>query len=224
VIGSSLCIPTPARLTVQEIAMSHLEIGLLATVASLVVTSLGAQAADLRGERYALADPLGFRQTTPLELAVQPRATVVRIAKKKPRPRQAVILTGLQNFRMPAQRALDRLGRPAGSCQPAGVVCPAASRDDPAKSQPRQYAKVPSSLEAEPSISDMAANGEPALIRPFTDVPGFVPGRESIYRFTVNVPMGRDEYVHLQANIRRNAYNTADSSDSTLRADWSLRF
>lgn len=191
-------------------------------IAVLAIAGLDAYAADPRGmEQVAFAAPSSF---APLVATSKPVAVV---ARKKPKPeKKAKILTGLQSFRMPAQRALDRLSRPASPCQPVGIVCPAVFHDGPVKSQAWQHATGRSSSESEPeqSSADMSISGEPALVRPFTDVPGFVPGRESVYRFTLNVPMGRDEYVQLQANLRRNAYNTVDSSDSTLRADWSLRF
>lgn len=191
-------------------------------IAALAIAAWDASAADPRGiEQVAFAAPLSF---APLATTGKP---VPVVARKKPKPeKKAKILTGLQSFRMPAQRALDRLSRPTSPCQPVGIVCPAVFHDGSAKSQAWQHATGLSSseFESEQSIADMSANGEPALVRPFTDVPGFVPGRESIYRFTLNVPVGRDEYVQLQANVRRNAYNTADSSDSTLRADWSMRF
>jgi hypothetical protein len=62
------------------------------------------------------------------------------------------------------------------------------------------------------------------LARPHADVPGLVPGRESSYKLSLNLPLGRYENVMLQANVRKNVYNMQNSSDSTLRADWSLRF
>lgn len=190
-------------------------------VAGLVAASLGARAADLRGERYALIDPAAFQYATPAKQQTAAKAGLAGITKKKTaKPVKPKILTGLQSYRTPAQRALDRISRSGSPCQPAGIVCPDVFRDSVAKSQPWQYAKAPPLSETE----TQPIGGEPALVRPFTDVPGFVPGRESIYRFTLNVPMGRDEHVQLQANLRRNAYNTDDSSDSTLRADWSLRF
>ena len=204
--------------------MSHPETRLLTATAIAVLAIAGwdARAADPRSvEQVAFGAPSSF---APLVTTGKP---VTVVARKKPKPeKKAKILTGLQSFRMPAQRALDRLNRPASPCQPVGIVCPAVFHDGPAKSQPWQYATVPSSAESESeqSIADMSASGEPALVRPFTDVPGFVPGRETIYRFSLDVPMGRDEHVQLQAKLRRNAYNTVDSSDSTLRADWSLRF
>jgi hypothetical protein len=226
VTGSSLCIPMPECLTAQEIAMSHLESRLLAAVAvGLVAAGFGAQAADLRSERYALIDPGVYSYATPKLPTPVAKVGTAGITKKKAKPEKAKILTGLQNYRTPAQRALDRIRVSASPCQPIGAVCLTGFHEGTAKSQSWQYAKgqLPDT-EAGLPASGMPINGEPALVRPFTDVPGFVPGRESIYRLTLNVPVGRYENVQLQANVRRNAYNTADSSDSTLRADWSLRF
>jgi len=199
---------------------------IIAAMAGMVSTGFAAHAADLQGERYALADPVAYRQATPQDVAAPAKTTVVRAARKKAKPDKTIILTGLQNYRMPAQRALDRIGRPTNTCPPASFSCPNAYPEAAEKSQSWQHATLPqaSESEADPAAQDMPANGQPSLVRPFTDVPGFVPGRESSYRFTFHVPMGRYENIQLQANIRRNAYNTIDSSDSTLRADWSLRF
>ena len=203
--------------------MSHPETRLpaAAAMAVLAMAGLGAQAADLRGERYAMVDPEAMQHAAAAVPAAAPKAPV---ARKTAKPGKAKILTGMQGYRTPAQRALERINRPAGACQPGNGTCPAVFPDGLAKSQSWRHAKAPQSFASERQQAGTPAQGEPALASPFAEIPGLVPGRESNYKFTFNVPVGRNENVQLQANLRRHAYNLDDSSDSTLRADWSIRF
>lgn len=205
--------------------MSRPETRLLATAATAVLAMAGpdAQAADLRGERYALVDPAAMQRLVPANPTSTARAPHASKTRKKPRQEKSTILTGLQNFRTTARQALERISG-HGACQTAETGCPTVFRDGIAKSQSWRHASWSLPEANVGSAENERPAGQPALERPFTDVPGLVPGRESSYRFTFNMPLGQYESVLLQARLRRNAYNTDDTSDSTLRADWSLRF
>jgi len=209
--------------------MSQPEVRLLAvaTTAALAMAGFGAQAADLRGgERYALVDQAAFRSAAPA--ATVPATTKAKAVAGKGKAKAVKgkkILAGLRNYRMPAQRALERIGRPA-ACQSSDRACPGVFRDSHAGSQAWQDASPRSAPSANAGRQDidMTAGEQADLKRPAADVPGLVPGRESSYKFTFNLPLGRYENVLLQANLRRNVYNTDNGADSTLRADWSMRF
>lgn len=207
--------------------MSRPMTSLLATAATAVLAMAGpdAQAADLRGERYAMVDPAAMQRLLPAPPASITKAQRAGTTRKKARQEKSTILTGLQNFRTTARQALERLSG-HGPCQTTEPGCPTVFRDGVAKSQSWRYATTLSPREANAPSADVARPdaGQPALERPFADIPGLVPGRESNYRFTFSMPLGQYENVLLQARVRRNAYNTDDTSDSTLRADWSLRF
>jgi hypothetical protein len=202
-----------------------------AAVALLALASPVAHSLDA-GPRYASVDPAAFRQTASPDntKAVQTRGKAP--LQKKPKAAKnskAKILAGLNNYRSPARRALDHAKHTDRNCEVATIACPVALRDGKDRGQawpdaPLQHPApdtVGNPLEDAPSNT---APSSPALVRPHTDVPGLVPGRESGYKFSLNLPLGRYENVMLQANVRKNAYNTQNTSDSTLRADWSLRF
>lgn len=207
--------------------MSRPETRLLATAATAVLAMAGldAQAADLRGERYALVDPAAMQRLVPVRPTSTAKAPLAGTTRKKARQEKSTILTGLQNFRTTARQALERISGHT-ACQTAEQGCPTVFREGVAKSQSWRYATTSSPREVNHQSADVARPdaGQPALERPFADVPGLVPGRESNYKLTLNMPLGQYENVLLQARLRRNAYNTDDTSDSTLRADWSLRF
>lgn len=202
-----------------------------ALVALLALASPVAHGLDA-GPRYASIDPAAFRQTASPDNTKAVKARSKAPTPKKPKAAKsskAKILAGLNNYRSPARRALDHAKHTDRSCEVATIACPVALRDG--KNRDQAWADTilqhPASnaagnpLESEPSNT---APSSPALVRPHTDVPGLVPGRESGYKFSLNLPLGRYENVMLQANVRKNAYNTQNTSDSTLRADWSLRF
>lgn len=208
---------------------------LTATVALLALASPVAHGLDASGAtRYASVDPSAFRQyAAPAAKAATASNSKAKV-QKRPKPGKAKILAGLHNFRTPAQRALERISRPSSSCQPTGRACPAVFRDHlGGNSQARRndmartgYDSLPPASEAntERLEADAPVANQPGLTRPYQEVPGLVPGRESSYKLSLNLPLGRFENVLLQANVRKNAFNTVNSSDSTLRADWSLRF
>lgn len=209
--------------------MSLPEIRLLAAAAAavLAMAGFGARAADLRGgEHYALVDPAAFRSATSAAPGPATKAQAVARKGKAKASKGKKILAGFNNYRMPAQRALERIGRPAAACQPAERTCPAVFRDNPVRSQAWRDAapSSPPGTNAGRQDTDMAAGEQANLKRAAADVPGLVPGRESSYKFTLNLPLGRYENVLLQANLRRNVYNTDNGNDSTLRADWSMQF
>lgn len=198
-----------------------------AAAAALAMAGFGARAAELRGgERYALVDPAAFRSATPTAKAPITKPQAVARKGKTKASKGKKILAGFNNYRMPAQAALERIGRPAAACQPAERACPAVFRDSPGKSQAWRDAapSSPPGTNVSRQDTDMAAGEQANLKRAAADVPGLVPGRESSYKFTLNLPLGRYENVLLQANLRRNVYNTDNGNDSTLRADWSMQF
>lgn len=193
---------------------------LTAAVALLALVSPIAQGLDASGAtRYASVDPSAFRQLAPTAKPVPAAARNKLQIQKKRKATKAGILAGLNNFHSPARRALDRIRQQERNCGVGATACPAALWSDQGHGQEWTHAVLrrPATEADETPI----AHG---LARPLTDVPGLVPGRESSYKLSLNLPLGRHENVLLQANLRKNAYNIQDSSDSTLRADWSLRF
>ncbi len=208
---------------------------LTAAVALLALASPVAHGLDAtRATRYASVDPSAFRQYAAPAAKSATASNSKAKAQKKPKPGKTKILAGLHNFRTPAQRALERINRPHGSCQPAERACPAVFRNNLGgenhalrnEMSRTGHDSVPPSSEANAERLDAGApaTNQPGLTRPYQEVPGLVPGRESSYKLSLNLPLGRFENVMLQANVRKNAFNTVNSSDSTLRADWSVRF
>lgn len=194
---------------------------LTAALALLALTSSTARALDMgRGNLYALADPNAFRQSapaTPARAAAKPTAAKV----KKSKSGKAKTLANLNSYRTPAQQAVERISRPAVVCPPTEAACPSVYRGSIANSQPlRSGSSVRQQRESELNGERWQAPREEAG----PAVPGLAPGVESNYKFSYNLPIGPNERVQLQARVRKNAYNTLNSSDSTLRADWSLRF
>jgi hypothetical protein len=175
---------------------------------------------------FASADPDAIRQSAPPANTKAIATPNKKPGPKKSKPAKAKILAGLNSFRSPARRALDHIKQSDRNCGGAAIACPAALRNGKDRSQPWADAtlQLPSPDAVENPLESAPTSSTPALVRPHTDVPGLVPGRESNYKLSLNVPLGRYENVLLQANVRKNAYNTQNTSDSTLRADWSLRF
>lgn len=176
--------------------------------------------------RYASLDPSAFRNAAPLANSTAIAARSKAPAQKKPKAAKARILTGLHNFRSPARRALDHIKQSDHNCGVGATACPVALRNGKAQSQRWADATLqrPSSDSAELPLDSAPTYATPALVRAHTDVPGLVPGRESNYKVSLNMPLGRYENVLVQANLRKNTVNNQNTSDSTLRADWSLRF
>lgn len=200
---------------------------LAATVALLALVSPIAHGLDTsKAARYASVDPSAFRQAAPATNTMATASSGKVQVQKKPKVAKAKILTGLNNFHSPARRALDRIKKSERNCGAGATACPAALRSSQDQSQAWSHATLrrPTAESAEDSVAGSATDSVPALVRPYTDVPGLVPGRESSYKLSLNMPLGRYENVLLQANVRKNAFNTQNASDSTLRADWSLRF
>lgn len=199
---------------------------LTATVAFLALASPVAHGLDT-GARYASVDPSAFRQqySAPADKAAgAPR--IKPQVQKKPKAAKTRIFTGLHGFRSPARRAVDRIRLSERNCGAGATACPAALRSarDHGQSWAHDTLSRPAPDGAESPVAGTTADNSPALVRPHTDVPGLIPGRESSYKLSLNLPLGRYENVLLQANVRKNVYNVQNSSDSTLRADWSLRF
>lgn len=199
---------------------------LTAALALAALASPTARALDMgQGTRYALADPNAFRQAdggTPARAA----ATQAKAKTKKSKAGRTKILTNLQSYRTPAQQAVERLSRPAVVCPPTEAACPSVYHGSTARSQSWRHAssgRRPVETEQDRERWQ-APQGDPGLAAPQTGIPGLAPGIESNYKFSYNLPIGPNEQVQLQARVRRNAYNNLNSSDSTLRADWSLRF
>jgi hypothetical protein len=198
----------------------------IAALALLALATPVAWALDMnQGTRYALADPNAFRQSEPTmpARAAVPQATA---KAKKAKPGKAKILANLNSYRTPAQQAVERISRPAVVCPPTEAACPSVYRGSIAKSQswrhaPSQRQQGDSALDRERT---QAPRDETGSASAQSGIPGLAPGIESNYKFSYNVPIGPNEQVQLQARVRKNAYNTLNSSDSTLRADWSLRF
>lgn len=193
---------------------------LTAAVALLALVSPIAHGLDASGAtRYASVDPSAFRQSAPTAKPAPVAAGNKLQIQKKRKATKARILAGPNSFHSPARRALDRIRQAERNCGVGATACPAALLSG--QSHGQEWAHV--SLRRPMTETDEApiAHG---LARPLADVPGLVPGRESSYKLSLNLPLGRYENVLLQANVRKNVYNIRDSSDSTLRADWSLRF
>ena len=201
---------------------------LTATVALLALASPIAHGLDTgNATRYAAVDPSAFRQQFPVSADKSASASRTKPqVQKKPKAAKTKILTGLHNFRSPARRAVDTIRLSERNCGAGATACPAALRRsrDHGQSWAHDTLSRPSSDVAESSVADAPTDNSPALVRPHTDVPGLIPGRESSYKLSLNLPLGRYENVLLQANVRKNVYNVQNASDSTLRADWSLRF
>jgi hypothetical protein len=200
---------------------------LTATVALLALASPVAHGLDTgNATRYAAVDPSAFRQhAAPADTTV----TTARIkpqVQKKPKAAKTKILAGLNGFRSPARRALDRIKQPERDCGAGATACPTALRSARAHGQTwtNDTMRAAAAETAESPVAGTPGDNGPALVRPHTDVPGLIPGRESSYKLSLNLPLGRYENVLLQANVRKNVYNVQNANDSTLRADWSLRF
>lgn len=199
---------------------------LTAALALSALASPAARALDMgQGTRYALADPNAFRQretgTTARTVAPQAKAK-----GKKSRTGKAKVLANLNTYRTPAQQAVERINRRAVVCPASEAACPSVYHDGIAKSQPWRNASTvrQQGESAQDRERWQSPQGESALAAPQTGIPGLAPGIESNYKFSYNLPIGPNEQVQLQARVRKNAYNSQNSSDSTLRADWSLRF
>jgi hypothetical protein len=198
----------------------------LLVLASPVAHSLDANNAT----RYASVDTTAFPHTTPpanttaITTAIATRNKAP--AQKKPKAAKARILTGLHNFRSPARRALDNIKPSDRNCGVGTIACPVGLRNGEDQSQPWSDATLqrPSPDSSDIPLDSVPTYSAPALVRPHSDVPGLVPGRESSYKLSLNLPLGRYENVLVQANLRKNTVNNQNTSDSTLRADWSLRF
>jgi hypothetical protein len=227
--GAKLRIPISEGRPSQEIAMTNPGNQMLtAAVALLALASPVAHGLDASGAtRYAAVDPSAFRQYAAPADKTATASGGKRQIQRKPKAAKTKILAGLHNFRTPAQRALERINRPNNNCQPAERACPAVFRDGlGSNSQARRYASPEPANDAkgERQDADVPLGTQPGLTRAYSEVPGLVPGRESSYKLSLNLPLGRFENVLLQANVRKNAFNMQNSSDSTLRADWSVRF
>jgi len=201
---------------------------LTATMALLALASPIAHGLDTgKATRYASVDPSAFQQQYPARTDKAASASRSKPqAQKKPKAAKTKILAGLHSFRSPARRAVDRIRLSERDCGAGATACPAALRSTRAHGQAWAHDTLrrPSPDVTESSVVDAPADNGTALVRPHTDVPGLVPGRESSYKLSLNLPLGRYENVLLQANVRKNVYNVQNASDSTLRADWSLRF
>jgi hypothetical protein len=201
---------------------------LTATVALLALASPVAHGLDTdNATRYAAVDPAAFRQQYPAPADKMASASRTKPqVQKKPKAAKTKILAGLHSFRSPARRAVDRIRLSERHCGAGATACPAALRSAGEHGQPwaQDTLRRPSTDVDESSVAGATADNGPALVRPHTDVPGLIPGRESSYKLSLNLPLGRYENVLLQANVRKNVYNVQNASDSTLRADWSLRF
>lgn len=198
---------------------------LTATLALAALAAPAARALDLgQGTRYALADPNAFRQA---DSGMPARATApqAKTKAKKAKAGKAKILANLSSYRTPAQQAVERISRPAVVCPQTEAACPSIYHGSVAKSQSwRNASSGRQPVETEQERERWLAPQDDPLASAATGIPGLVPGIESNYKFSYNVPIGPNEQVQLQARVRKNVYNTMNSSDSTLRADWSLRF
>lgn len=200
---------------------------LTAAVALLALVSPIAHGLDANSAtRYASVDPSAFRQYAPPATATTAASKNKAKAQKKPRAAKTKILAGLNNFHSPAKRALDRIKKSERNCRIGETACTAAHRSNQDHDQGWAHASLrrPLADTAEDSAAGTPPDKAAGLVRPYSDVPGLIPGRESSYKLSLNLPLGKFENVMLQANVRKNVYNKDNSSDSTLRADWSLRF
>lgn len=205
--------------------MANPETRLLATaaLAALAMAGSGVQAADVRGEQYAVVAPSVFQRSTSIERYLAPKVRH-HTEKKYTRAGKKKILAGMQNFRSSARRALDR-ARPSNRA--ATSLRETAPTNHAGKSQSRWYADMRAvakeSVEA-PAMPGMPSESEPPFVGASVGFPGFVPADHTNYEVSLNLPLGRYENVLLQANVRRNVYDDRGGSDSALRADWSVRF
>lgn len=201
---------------------------LTATVALLALASPVAHGLDTgNAARYASVDPSAFQRQYPAPADKTASASRIKPkVQKKPKAAKTRILAGFHSFRSPARRAVDRIRLSERNCGAGATACPAALRSasDHGQTWAHDSLRRSSPDVAESSVAGTSADSGPALVRPHTDVPGLIPGRESSYKLSLNLPLGRYENVLLQANVRKNVYSVQNASDSTLRADWSLRF
>ena len=56
------------------------------------------------------------------------------------------------------------------------------------------------------------------------NTPRLLPPRDTGYKFSYDLPVGKNESVKLQAEIRKDLYSVPVSGDPALRAAWSVRF
>lgn len=195
-----------------------------AMAAFLALASVGAHGREpsVLAMLYAPADKAATDR-----MAASTKVAAADIKKKKSKPGKAKLHSGLNGFRTPARRALDRIGDAGYGNPPANGACAAISWSSRTCSQAWASAAA-SQRPARGAAEDIAANApdeaQPGLARANRDLPGLVPGRESSYKVSLNLPLGRYENVLLQANVRKNVFNTPSANDSAVRADWLMRF
>ncbi len=192
---------------------------LAATLATLSVSlCMGAHAA---GSTLALDRAFAFAATSHFANSKSATTKTVRVAKKNGK---SVRRGKLAYMRLPAHRGGDRLGRlthgrtmnddTSWNGRTHGASSWAAPSSLPVRTSPNA---------GEPAFGP--GNSQPGLADVGTEAPILLPpGRESNYKVSFKVPVGRNESVNLQAGIRKNALNIPGSHDPSLHAAWSMKF
>jgi hypothetical protein len=196
----------------------------VATTLVVLFVSLctGAHAA---GKAMASAQSFAFSATSHFT-STGPAAT--RTVKATQRSGKSVRRGNLAYMRLPANRGGDRLGRLAHGRTMNDDAWTGASWNG--RTHGASTWAAPSSLPVrtsanagEPAFGP--GNSQPGIADVGTEAPVLLPpGRESNYKVSFNVPVGRNESVNLQAGIRKNALNIPGSNDPSLHAAWSMRF
>jgi hypothetical protein len=133
----------------------------------------------------------------------------------------------LAYLRLLANRRIDRLGRLAHGRTMNDDVWTGASWDGrmhgPAIWSAPTALSEPNTTSGEPAFGP--GNSQPGLADRGTDAPTLLPpGRESNYKVSFNLPVGRNESINVQAGVRKNVLNIPGSNDPSLRAAWSMKF
>ncbi|HZV55635.1 MAG TPA: hypothetical protein VFF82_11905 [Rhodocyclaceae bacterium] len=77
----------------------------------------------------------------------------------------------------------------------------------------------------EPPAAMPAYKDEAGLARLDAKTPGLnPPGRDTGYKVSFNLPVGKHESLNLQVGIRKDASGIQGSNDSSVRATWSVKF
>jgi hypothetical protein len=196
---------------------------LAATLATLFVSlCTGAQAA---GKATAIDRSFAFSATSHFISTGSATTKTVKATKKSGK---SVRRGKLAYMRLPANRGGDRLGRLAHGRTMNDDAWTGASWNGRTHRATNWSASAGLPEQTIPSSGEPAfgpGNSQPGLANIGADAPALLPpGRESNYKVSFNVPVGRNESVNLQAGIRKNALNIPGSSDPSLHAAWSMKF
>jgi hypothetical protein len=195
---------------------------LAATVASLFLClCTGAHAAN---KATAVEKSLPFSATSRF---ANTQSTATKTAKVTTKSTKSARRGKLAYVRLPANRRTDRLGRLARGRTMNDDAWTGASWDG--RMHGPAIWSAPTALSEPPSASGEPAfgpgNSRPGLADNGTDAPTLLPpGRESNYKVSFNLPVGRYESINVQAGLRKNALNIPGSNDPSLRAAWSMKF